>query len=54
MADLALPSRGLFRLGARAARATGPTPGAGLSLGVYDVTDNTDRQQFALGLSLSF
>lgn len=29
-------------------------PGAGLSLGVYDVTDNTDRQQVALGLSLAF
>ena len=29
-------------------------PGAGLSLGVYDVTDNTNRQQVALGLSLAF
>jgi hypothetical protein len=28
--------------------------GAGLSLGVYDVTDNTNRQQIALGLSLAF
>ena len=28
--------------------------GAGLSLGVYDVTDNTNRQQVALGLSLAF
>jgi hypothetical protein len=28
--------------------------GAGLSLGVYDITDNTSRQQVSLGLSFAF
>ena len=29
-------------------------PGLGLSLGVFDVTDNTSRQQWSLGASFSF
>jgi hypothetical protein len=29
-------------------------PGLGLSLGVYDVTDNTNRQQTALTVGFSF
>ena len=29
-------------------------PGLGLSLGMFDVTDNTSRQQVSLGASFSF